>query len=91
MKVPFAITKCTKKLHKPRSIHWQARGPWHMCVRGLPCVTSVGEETPSLSETWNTRIGRYPRNPNMLGRERNSGMGKGLLDGVTKKGALSRI
>jgi hypothetical protein len=51
----------------------------------------VGEETPSLSETWNTRIGRYPRNPNMLGRERNSGMGKGLLDGVTKKGALSRI
>jgi hypothetical protein len=29
-------------------------------LAGLPCVPSVGEDAPSLAETWCTRVERYP-------------------------------
>jgi hypothetical protein len=29
----------------------------HVLLPGLPCLTSIGEEVPSLTETWSARVG----------------------------------
>lgn len=31
----------------PKSIHGLDCGPWHVCSRGLLCLTSVGEDAPN--------------------------------------------
>jgi hypothetical protein len=40
-----------------RSIHRLVQGPWHMYSRGLPGLTSVGEEALKPRESWGPREG----------------------------------
>ena len=35
----------------------------YILLAGLPCLASVGQETPSLTETSSTIVGGYPRGP----------------------------
>ena len=43
---------CQRLSHQLKSEHGLDAGPWHIYSRGLPCLASVGEETPNPAETW---------------------------------------
>jgi hypothetical protein len=40
------------------------------------CLSSVGEKTPGLEETWSARVGGYPGSPHSLRGEEEGALGK---------------
>ena len=50
----------------------------------LPCLASMGEEVPNLTDTCSARVGGIPRGPHLLRRGRE---GNGLWEVVTRRGS----
>jgi hypothetical protein len=53
----------------------------YVLLGGLTCLASVGEEAPSLRETWNAGVWGYPGETQQLIGEWEVGMGEGLWGG----------
>ena len=50
----------------------------YVVLAGLPCLSLVGKDVPSLSETWGARVQEYPGTPLHTQRRRGwRGWGKG--------------
>ena len=54
-------------------------------LSGLPCLASVGEEVPSLSETWSARVRDTKRGSSPYQR-RKGGFGGRIVGGVVQEG-----
>jgi hypothetical protein len=52
----------------------------YVLLPGLPCLASVKEDAPSLTETWCARLGRYPGAPT-CSEEKGSGQGGRIVGG----------
>lgn len=57
----------------------------YVLLAGLPCLDSVGEDAPSLAETWSAKVGGYSGGP-IHSEEKGKGTGGKIVGGDDQKG-----
>jgi hypothetical protein len=82
---PQSYVKNDLRWQLPRLSHWNSKVGvkqalkillMYVLLNKLLCLTLVGEDVPSLTETWCPRLEGYPGSPNLLRREGEGRWGK---------------